>query len=152
AHAVTNGVGALPALTAKWTYGTPVVVTEHGIYMREHYLHSQQGPYRFPVKQFHLQFLSRLCQLGYAEAELITPGNVFTQRWESQLGATLGRVRTVYNGVDPNDFPALDGEPEAPTISWAGRVDPVKDLETLLRAFALVRAELPDARLRLFGS
>jgi polysaccharide biosynthesis protein PelF len=77
---------------------------------------------------------------------------VFNQRWESQLGANLGRVRTVYNGVDPNDFPALDSEPEVPTISWAGRVDPVKDLETPLRAFALVRAELPEARLRLFGS
>ena len=38
-----------------------------------------------------------------------------------------------------------------PTLSWAGRVDPIKDLETLIRAFALVREELPDARLRMFG-
>jgi len=151
-HAVTNGVGALPALTAKWEYGTPIVITEHGIYMREHYLHSRQGPYRWPVKQFHLHFLRRLCMLGYAEAELITPGNVYNQRWEHQLGADLDRVRTVYNGVDPADFPPMDSEPEVPTISWAGRVDPVKDLETLLRAFALVRKEIPEARLRLFGS
>jgi len=38
-----------------------------------------------------------------------------------------------------------------PTISWAGRIDPIKDLETLIRAFALVRAEIPEARLRIFG-
>ena len=151
-HAVTNGIGVLPALAAKWQYGTPIVVTEHGIYMREHYLHSRQGPYRFPVKRLHLEFLRRLCVLGYSEAAVITPGNVYNKRWEEQLGADLNRVRTVYNGVDPNDFPALDSEPEVPTISWAGRVDPVKDLETLLRAFALVRAEMPEARLRLFGS
>ena len=50
------------------------------------------------------------------------------------------RIRTVYNGVDPANFPALDGEPELPTISWVGRIDPIKDLETLLRAFAIVRA------------
>jgi len=151
-HAVTNGLGALPALAAKWRHGVPMMVTEHGIYMREQYLHSKQMPYRYPTRSLYLRFLRRLCSLGYAESKLVTPGNVFNTRWEAQLGADLDRVRTVYNGVDPADFPAVDGEPEVPTISWAGRVDPVKDLETLLRAFAVVHAELPAARLRMFGS
>ncbi|HEY3979614.1 MAG TPA: GT4 family glycosyltransferase PelF [Streptosporangiaceae bacterium] len=151
-HAVTNGLGALPALTARWRYGTPMVVTEHGMYMREHYLHSRQDPYRWPVKQLHLQFLRRLCVLGYTEAAVITPGNVYNKRWEAELGADVSRIRTVYNGVNPAEFPALDAEPDVPTISWAGRIDPIKDLESLLRAFALIRAELPDARLRIFGS
>jgi polysaccharide biosynthesis protein PelF len=151
-HAVTNGLGALPALAARWRYGTPMVVTEHGLYMREHYLHSRQDPYRFPVKQLYLQFLRRLCVLGYEEATVITPGNVYNKRWEAQLGADVGRIRTVYNGVNPADFPALDSEPEVPTISWAGRIDPIKDLESLLQAFALVRDEIPAAQLRIFGS
>ena len=152
AHAVTNGLGALPALMAKWKYGTPIVVTEHGLYMREHYLQSRQEPYRWPVKQIYLQFLRRICVLGYHEATAITPGNVYNKRWEAQLGADLARVRTVYNGVNAADFPAFDGEPEVPTIAWAGRVDPIKDIEGLLRAFAIVRAEIPAARLRIFGS
>ena len=151
-HAVTNGLGALPALAARWRYGTPMVVTEHGLYMREHYLHSRQDPYRFPVKQLYLQFLRRLCVLGYEEATVITPGNVYNKRWEAQLGADVSRIRTVYNGVNPADFPALDSEPEVPTIAWAGRIDPIKDIESLLEAFALVRKEMPDARLRIFGS
>jgi glycosyltransferase involved in cell wall biosynthesis len=151
-HAVTNGLGALPALAAKWRYGTPIVVTEHGMYMREHYLHSRQDPYRWPVKQLFLQFLRRLCVLGYSEATVITPGNVYNKRWEAQLGADVSKIRTVYNGVNPADFPALDEEPEVPTISWAGRIDPIKDIESLLRAFAVVRQELPDAQLRIFGS
>src|SRR5580692_6209895 len=152
AHAVTNGLGALPALAARWRYGTPMVVTEHGLYMREHYLHSRQDPYRFPVKQLYLQFLRRLCVLGYEEAAVITPGNVYNKRWESQLGADTSRIRTIYNGVNPADFPALEGEPEGPVLSWVGRIDPVKDLESLVRALAIVRRELPDARLRIFGS
>ncbi len=152
AHAVTNGLGALPALAAKWRYGTPMIVTEHGIYMREQYLHSRDTPFRWPVRALHLRFLRRLCSLGYREAEMITPGNVYNKRWEEQLGADLSRVRTVYNGVDPADFPAIENEPEVPTISWAGRVDPVKDLETLLMAFALIRRQMPSARLRMFGS
>jgi glycosyltransferase involved in cell wall biosynthesis len=151
-HAVTNGLGALPALGAKWRHGMPMLVTEHGVYMREQYLHTRQLPHRWPVKDLFLRFLRRLCTLGYQQAELITPGNVYNKRWEEQLGADVGRVRTVYNGVDPADFPAMDSEPDVPTISWAGRIDPVKDLETLLRAFALVRKEMPDARLRIFGA
>jgi polysaccharide biosynthesis protein PelF len=152
AHAVTNGLGALPALAAKWRHGTPMIVTEHGIYLREQYLHSRDTPFRWPVRALHLRFLRRLCSLGYREAEMITPGNVYNKRWEVQLGADLSRVRTVYNGVDPADFPASETEPEVPTISWAGRVDPVKDLETLLLAFSLVHHQMPDARLRMFGS
>jgi glycosyltransferase involved in cell wall biosynthesis len=151
-HAVTNGLGVLPALAAKWRYGTPLVVTDHGMYMREHYLQSRNDPYRWPVKQFYLSFLRHLCALGYTEAAVITPGNVYNKRWEAQLGADPSRIRTVYNGVDPDDFPAFDGEPDGPVLSWAGRIDPIKDLESLLRAFAMIRAELPDARLRIFGS
>lgn len=150
-HTVTNGVGILPALATKWRHGTPIVLTEHGVYLREQYLHSAGTPYRWPVKSFFLSFARRLCSLGYHEAAVVAPGNAYNRRWEEELGAPAQRIRTVYNGVDPASFPAADGEPEVPTISWAGRVDPIKDLETLLRAFALVRDELPDARLRIFG-
>jgi glycosyltransferase involved in cell wall biosynthesis len=151
-HAVTNGLGVLPALAAKWWYGTPLIVTEHGVYMREHYLHLRRTQFGWPVKDLYLRFLRRVCTLGYLQADVITPGNVYNKRWEAQLGADVSRVRTVYNGVDPVRFPALTDEPEVPTISWAGRIDPVKDLSTLLRAFALVVKEMPEARLRIFGS
>jgi glycosyltransferase involved in cell wall biosynthesis len=70
---------------------------------------------------------------------------VYNRRWEELLGADPARIRTVYNGVDPAHFPAVEGEPEAPTISWLGRIDPIKDLETLLRAFATGRRQTaPD--------
>jgi glycosyltransferase involved in cell wall biosynthesis len=151
-HAVTNGLGALPALAAKWQYQVPMIVTEHGVYMREQYLHLRTPPFGWPVKDLYLRFLAQVCALGYREAEVITPGNVYNKRWEEQLGADGDRVRTVYNGVNPDAFPALTDEPEVPTISWVGRVDPIKDLETLLRAFALVVAEMPEARLRIFGA
>ena len=48
-------------------------------------------------------------------------------------------------------YPELTDEPAEPTLVWVGRIDPLKDLETLIRAFALVREEVPAARLRLFG-
>jgi len=152
AHVVTNGLGALPGVAAKWRYGMPMIVTEHGVYMREQYLHLRRPEFGWPVKDLYLRFLRRLCTLGYHEADIITPGNVYNRRWEAELGADESRVRTVYNGVDPAVFPVLNDEPKLPTISWAGRIDPVKDLFTLLRAFSLVVREIPQARLRIFGS
>jgi polysaccharide biosynthesis protein PelF len=151
-HAVTNGLGVLPALAAKWRYETPVILTEHGLYMREQYLHIRRAAYPWPVKELLLRFLRRLCAAGYDEADLITPGNGYNQRWEEMLGADPARICTIYNGVNPADFPAFDGEPPVQTIVWVGRVDPVKDLETLLRAFSMVAAQMPEARLRIFGS
>jgi len=150
-HAVTNGLGVLPAVAAKWQYGMPMIVTEHGVFLREHYLHLRRAQFRWPVKDLYLRFLRRLCAFGYEEAELITPGNVYNKRWETELGADVSRIRTVYNGVDPAVFPVLTEEPEVPTISWVGRIDPVKDVITLLRAFSLVIKEIPEARLRVFG-
>jgi glycosyltransferase involved in cell wall biosynthesis len=151
-HASTSGLGLLPALASTWLHGTPLIVSEHGVYLREQYLHARFGPYRWPVKALYLTFLRRLCALGYREAAVITSCNVYNRRWQERLGASPSVVRTVYNGVNPDDFPALDTEPDRPTIVWVGRIDPIKDIATLLRSFALVLREIPDARLRMYGS
>ncbi|MFH9412536.1 GT4 family glycosyltransferase PelF [Streptomyces rochei] len=151
AHAVSGGVAVLPGLAALDRHGVPLLLTEHGVYLRERYLGYRTAPYRWPVKALLLGFFRLLAEESYRRAALITPGNRYNRLWEEQGGAAPESIRTVYNGVDPAAFPPAGPEPEQPVLSWAGRVDPIKDLETLIRAFALVRAELPAARLRLFG-
>jgi glycosyltransferase involved in cell wall biosynthesis len=121
------------------------------VYLRERYLSFREPAYGWPVKVVLLAFLRQLCSIAYRSADLITPGNRYNHRWELRCGADPAAIQTVYNGVDPAGFPAAGREPRQPTISWAGRIDPIKDLETLLQAFALVRAALPAARLRIFG-
>ncbi|HEY5833179.1 GT4 family glycosyltransferase PelF, partial [Streptomyces sp.] len=151
AHAVSGGLATLPGLVAHHRYGTPLLLTEHGVYQRERYLGYRTGPYRWPVKALLLGFFRLLSRETYRTSALITPGNRYNRRWEEHGGAAPDRVRTVYNGVDPGAFPLAGPEPTVPTLTWAGRIDPIKDLETLVRAFALVRAEMPAARLRIFG-
>lgn len=151
-HCVANGLAVLPALTARWTYGSALLLTEHGVYLRERYLGYRKGPYRWPVKALHLAFLRLLCAHAYREAALVAPGNIYNRAWEQRLGADPDIIRTIYNGVDPAQFEKAGSEPPVPTISWAGRIDPIKDLHTLLRAFALVRRARPEVALRLFGA
>ncbi|MET9061705.1 GT4 family glycosyltransferase PelF [Streptomyces antibioticus] len=151
AHAVSGGVAVLPGLAALDRHGVPLLLTEHGVYLRERYLGYRTAPYRWPVKAVILGFFRLLAEESYRRAALITPGNRYNRLWEEEGGADPESIRTVYNGVDPAAFPPAGPEPHTLTLSWAGRVDPIKDLETLIRAFALVRAQLPDSRLRLFG-
>lgn len=150
-HTVSNGLAALVGLTAKWMHGTPLIIAEHGVYLRERYLALRTERLGWPVKAIVAAFTRRLCETGYRNADLITPCNEYNQRWEKRLGADPAKLRTVYNGVDPERFPEAQGEPAEPTLVFVGRIDPLKDLHTLLRAFALVLAELPTARLRIFG-
>lgn len=151
-HAVSNGLAGLLGLTSRWAHGTPFLLTEHGLYLRERYLHQLQGPETYPVRMVILSFFKLLASTVYRHADLIRPGSAYNQRWQLQGGASPERMATIYNGIDPALFPVASDEPALPTISWLGRIDPIKDLHTLIHAFAIVSGALPAARLRIFGS
>ena len=150
-HAVSNGFAALLALHGLWQRGTPFVLTEHGVYLRERYLEFRHTALSPGFKAMLLRFYRLLCSVAYREAALILPGSHYNRRWEERLGAPPERIHCVYNGIDPGVFPPAEAEPPGAVVSWVGRVDPLKDLGTLIRAFALVRRSRPDAALRLFG-
>ncbi|GAB4052417.1 GT4 family glycosyltransferase PelF [Catellatospora paridis] len=148
-HANANGLSSLVAMATKWRFGVPFLMTEHGVYLRERYL--SVGDQSAGVKVALLRFHRALARLAYAEADLITPVSGFNQRWEERHGADPEKITVIPNGVDPDRFPPLTAEPATPTISWVGRIDPLKDLPTLIRALTVVRGQVPDARLHLAG-
>ncbi|WP_295813844.1 GT4 family glycosyltransferase PelF [uncultured Deinococcus sp.] len=150
-HAVSNGFAGMLALSGRWTHGTPFILTEHGVYMRERYLEFRRAPYSPGFKGLLLRFYRLLTTAVYREAALILPGSQYNRRWEERLGAHPDKIHCIYNGIDPDIFPPAEAEPTAPVVSWVGRIDPLKDIETLIRAFDLVRRQRPGAQLRLFG-
>ncbi|MGP3919704.1 GT4 family glycosyltransferase PelF [Nonomuraea sp. 10N515B] len=150
-HVAMNGLSMLPAMTAKWRYGTPIVLSEHGVYLRERYLQYVNEPVSHSVRVLMLSFFRRLAVASYAAADRIAPHSTYNRRWQIHNGADPRRIRVMYNGVDPADFTLATSDPAEPTIVFMGRVDPLKDLHTLIRAFAIVRSKIPNARLRIFG-
>ncbi|WP_431983699.1 DUF3492 domain-containing protein [Streptomyces qinglanensis] len=168
-HAVGAGPAALPGLWAKRTLGVPLLITEYGVRLREHYLASADGATGAvargvagaPVRALLASFQRRLAREAYAQAHLITPGNTHARRWQERCGADSARLRTVSPGMDPTPFDAVgeqtaqlppSGGPRstgAPTLVWVGVPGPAKDLGTLLHAFARVREAVPTARLRI---
>ncbi|MFF7992753.1 DUF3492 domain-containing protein [Kitasatospora xanthocidica] len=150
-HVVGGGPAALPALVARQLHGVPFVVTEHGLHLREQYLGYREAPYRWPVRALLLSFFRALTGETYRQAAVLTPGSVHDQQWQRRCGADPARTRVVYEGTTAVDRPAAGPEPAVPTLVWAGALEPGRDPELVLHAFARVRAELPDARLVLHG-
>jgi glycosyltransferase involved in cell wall biosynthesis len=150
-HLAMSGVSVVVGLQAKWAYGTPVVLSEHGVYLRERYLALGGDPASQPVKLLTTRFHRALTSAAYRSVDVLAPHSAFNRRWQTYGGGLPERMVTMYNGIDPADFPAADTEPDEPTIVFVGRIDRLKDLHTLIRAFAVVRAALPTARLRMFG-
>ncbi|WP_051710047.1 DUF3492 domain-containing protein [Streptomyces sp. NRRL S-350] len=150
-HVVGGGLAALPALVARHLHGVPFVVTEHGLHLREQYLGYREAPYRWPVRALLLSFFRALTEETYRQAAVLTPGSAHDRQWQRRCGADPARTRVVYEGTPAVDRPAAGPEPAAPTLVWAGALEPGRDPELMLHAFARVHAELPGARLVLHG-
>ncbi|MFE6173331.1 DUF3492 domain-containing protein [Streptomyces sp. NPDC056464] len=152
-HATSGGPAALPALLAHHFHGVPLVLTEYGVRLRTHYL---AAPDASPaVRSLLAAFHGRLAAESYAKAALVTPGNGHARRWQERCGADREKLRTVYPGMDAARFAEVGESPECvgpDTLVWVGRVEPTKDLVSLLHAFGEVRKEEPKARLRIVGT
>jgi len=154
-HAAAGGPAALPGLLAHHFSGVPLLVTEYGVPLRAHYLASDTGDFAPAVRSLLAAFHGRLASEVYRRAALVTPGNTHTRRWQERCGADREKLRTVYPGMDASHFAEVGESPEAAdpdTLIWVGRIEPAKDLISLLHAFAEVRKEEPKTRLRIIGA
>lgn len=153
AHAAMAGICTLVAVMAKLEHGAAFLLTEHGVYLRERYFFEAEKSSSLFLKCFSLFFSLRMTELSYTLADLITPCCNFNQRWELRNGADPRFLKTIYYGVDSSKFSPSGRPPNDPlVVVWMGRIDPLKDLFTLLHAAALVHKAQPKIQFRLFGS
>ncbi|MGY0018502.1 DUF3492 domain-containing protein [Streptomyces sp. cg35] len=154
-HATSGGAAALPGLIAKRFFGVPLLVTEYGVQLRARYIAAGDAELSAPVRALLAAFHGLLAAEVYRQAAVITPGNTHARRWQERCGADRAKLRTVHPGMEASRFAEV-GEREEPgdpdTLVWVGRVDPSKDLISLLHAFAEIRKEEPKARLRIVGA
>ncbi len=70
-------------------------------------------------------------------------------RWEEGLGVDPAKIRVIYNGVHVLDPPTPP--PGTKTIVSVGRIDPLKDVHTMLRVMAEIVRRVPDAKFLHYG-
>ncbi|MDY4697635.1 MAG: GT4 family glycosyltransferase PelF [Selenomonas montiformis] len=154
-HSVATGYcGVIGAMAAE-IYQKPFLITEHGIYSREREVEIIKSDWaKGDFKSVWIQYFYNLAKLSYQTADHVYTLFEHNAEIERSLGCDPDKIGIVPNGVHLEQFagiPELQQHDGPFTIGAVVRVVPIKDIVTLLRAFFLVKRDLPDARLFIMG-
>ena len=148
-HVTAAGWAAIPGLVQKRLRGTPLLLTEHGLYVREAYLAAARSLESGCARILSTRIARGLARATYHAADLVAPVTDAHRPWEVALGVPPERIWAIPNGVLSPDTV----EPAAPgkVVVSVGRIDPLKDVQTMLRVAAEVLRRHPDAVFRHYG-
>ena len=148
-HVTAAGWAAIPALVHRRLHGTPLLLTEHGVYVREAYLAAARSRAGASARFLSSRLARGMTLAAYASADVISPVTAANARWERSFGVPSERIRVIHNGIDPPD--ACSPPPRAGRVVTVGRIDPLKDVQTMLLVADRVTRQLPDARFEYWG-
>lgn len=165
-HTISTGYAGLFAARAKLETGRPVFLTEHGIYTNERRIEIAMADWLYEgpggtlglgkpkrdLKDLWIDTFvaySRCCYEACDEIITLYTGNQELQRRD---GAAEEKLRVIPNGVDYERFSRVERVPhERPTVALIGRVVPIKDIKTFIRAVALLKQDVPNLRALVMG-
>lgn len=166
-HTISTGFAGVMAARARRQTGRPAMITEHGIYLLERQIEVLMADWigdqvnsgmelDRAVRDLRDLWVRAFESYGSACYDACDPiialygENSNVQR---RLGAAPDRLRVIPNGLDAGRFATLPNRrnPAEPLVALLGRVVPIKDVKTFIRAAALAHARLPLARFVVLG-
>ena len=152
-HSSASAFCGIPCVISKLEYKTPYILTEHGVYVREQYLSLSKRNLSSFLNIFLIRFINSINTLNYHYADQVSPVCHYNTRWESKLGAAREHIEVIYNGVDKNVFiEAEKVERLNPTVVSVARIDPIKDIISLIKCAAIVKRNIPNVKFIVHGS
>ncbi len=171
-HAVSTGFAGLLGARLAIATGRPLILSEHGIYTNERRIEVAMADWlhRDPELSFAPDKLVRdlrdlwvgafegFARLTYAAADPIITLYRGNQAMQLRDGAASERLRVVPNGIAADAYAAIprvpgphEGGARPPTIGLIGRVVPIKDIKTFIRAAAILRRDMPAVQVEILG-
>ena len=167
-HAVSTGYAGLYLARAKLETGRAGILTEHGIYTNERrieiamadWLHEDAYLQTMSIIQTRrnirdlwmhsFQSYSRACYEACDKIITLFEGN---QNFQLHDGAPKERMEVVPNGIDYGQYASLTTNKGNPgfVVALIGRVVPIKDIKTYIRAIAQVKEVVPQVRAYVIG-
>ena len=152
-HALTSGYAGLLGLMARRIKQKPLCLTEHGLYLREREEEILQANWiKTPFKPLWINMFHSLTKSVYLGADKVTALFEGAKSYQLRRGASKEKCLVIPNGV------RLEGWSSIPLKQEGGfhfgavlRLDPIKDVHSLLKAWALVEKSLPQVRLSIIG-
>ena len=169
-HATCTGYAGLLGVVASNRMRSPFIITEHGIYTNERMIEITQAKWIFreegdsPVPRRQIGTLQNLwmrkfellSRAAYERASAIYTLYEGNRLLQIQGGAPREKCHIIPNGIDLPRFDKIASVREdtprlRPTVAMVGRVAPIKDVKTFIRAARLVADEIPDCRFLIIG-
>ena len=151
-HSSAAGFCGLPCVIAKLQQGTPYLLTEHGINIREQYLNLTRSIASNFVRLFLYRLMAAVVRLNFHFADVVSPVCEFNARWERWWGIPAEKIKVIYNGADPEKFHPTPPTPkDHPVVMNMGLIFPLKGQLDLIEAAAIVRDRIPNVEFRFYG-
>jgi glycosyltransferase involved in cell wall biosynthesis len=160
-HTVSTGYAGFLGALAHYRTGRPLLISEHGIYTKERkidllqskWIRDNRGAFERDISQVSyfrelwVRFFEALGKLAYDAADDIVALYEGNRRRQVADGALAERTRNIPNGIDVERFGALL-ERRTPrkrrVVALIGRVVPIKDIKTFIRAIFIASRAMPD--------
>lgn len=169
-HTVTTGWSGLMAAVAGMRYQTPFITTEHGLYVNERRIEISQADWIFvdaprrgaleiglgTFKEIWINLFLALGKLCYQHTDRIYTLFEGNLRKEIEFGAPEEKIEIIPNGVDVDMFSqhselALKPNPNKFRVGLVGRVVPIKDIKTFIKAVRFMNANIPGLEAFILG-
>jgi glycosyltransferase involved in cell wall biosynthesis len=166
-HAISTGYAGILAARAALETGRPALITEHGIYTNERRIEITLADWLHDpgalslgaevnlkgLKALWISAFSAYSRICYEAAERITTLYRGNQDMQRRDGADAAKMTVIPNGVDIARYGSLERKtsPEHPTVALIGRVVPIKDIKTYIRAVGILKEWIPDVTALVLG-
>ena len=168
-HTISTGYAGVLASLAKIKFNSNMLLTEHGIYTKERRIEIAQATWLYEseeesmkatsslgfFKNWWIRYFGAMSKLAYRYADQITTLYEGNKLYQISDGADPQKISIIPNGVVVNQFREIaqnrDISRKRRTVAYIGRVVPIKDVKTFIKACKLIVQKIPDAEFLLIG-
>jgi glycosyltransferase involved in cell wall biosynthesis len=167
-HAVSTGYAGFLGALLKLLRNRPLLLSEHGIYTKERRIDLYQAQWIVDnrntferelgeishFRRMWIRFFEALGRVTYSMSDDIVALYEANRLRQISDGAPAERTCNIANGIDVDRFAPLRAQrPQAvpPVFCLIGRVVPIKDIKTFIRAARVVISRQPEAEAWIAG-
>ena len=155
-HAVATGYAGLLGCMGKHFYKGQFILSEHGIYTREREEELIKAEWvQLLYKKIWIQQFKKMSQVAYDKADIVTSLYQHARELQIELGCPPEKTMITPNGIDYRKLEDLPGVPPEHEgyihIGAILRVAPIKDVKTMIQAFAYAKKRCPKLKLWIMG-
>jgi len=140
-HALNAGFAGLIGSLAKLKTTTTLVLTEHGLYLKERRFELENSEIPMWLRETYEKFFEGLVKTSYRYCDVVTVVCRDHLTYQRSIAPQLEKVRVIYNGISTRKFRPRKRSGSQPDIYHVGtvtRITPIKDIITLIHAAELV--------------